>query len=252
MLDNVLWATGFAMSVVLLCVLVYRRRFKNIPVFTALIAFEVAETIALFGAYKVGRGSLYTAIYWPAEFIDFCLELAVVIEIARIVMRPMGSWVQDARKQFVSISVAGIAVAALLAWSISPPSTHLLDRWEMRGNLFTSLVICEMVVAMTLTANRLGLGWRSHVMALGQGLTAWSVCAVIIDVLHSYLGRVQGFAALEHVATFVYIGTFGYWIVQLWCQEPSRRPISSDLQALIDELHRRVQYDLGRVTTGAN
>ncbi len=249
-LDNVIWAAGFTMSVALLCVLIYRRRFKATPFFTALIALEVAETVALFWAYKVGPAGLYTAIYWPAEILVFCLQLAVVVEIARIVLRPMGTWVQDARKQFVFLSLAGIAVAALLAWMVSPPTTHVLDRWEIRGNLFRSLLICEMVMAMTVTSNKLGLGWRSHVMALGQGLTVWSVCGVTIDVLHSYFGRTLGFTALEHFGGFVYVGTLGYWIIQLWSEEPVRQPISHDLQELIVAMHRRVQIDLERATSG--
>lgn len=251
-LDNVIWAMGFAMSVALLCVLIYKRRFRTAPFFTALIALEVAETVALFGAYKVGPLRLYTDIYWPAEILVFCLQLAVVVEIARIVLRPTGTWVQDARKQFVSLSLAGIVVAALLAWMVSPPTTHVLDRWEMRGNLFRSLLICEMVLAMTLTSDKLGLGWRNHVMALGQGLTAWSVFGVTIDVLHSYFGRMVGFTALEHLGGFVYIGTLGYWIVQLWSEEPVRQPISHDLQELIVAMHRRVQIDLERLTSGVN
>ena len=251
-LDNVLWAAGFLGSVALLCVLVYRRRFKTIPAFTALIAFEVAETIVLFGAYKFGSPHLYAAIFWITGCFDFCLQIWVAIEIARIVLRPTGTWIQDAKKQFTLWSLVGIVVAALLTWMVSPPVAHALERLELQGDVFTSLVICELFAVITLTSNKLGLGWRSHVMALGQGMTAWSACAVAMDIVHSYFRGTPVFMAAEHVETFVYIGTAVYWIVQLWCEEPSRRPISSDLQALIDELHRRVQYDLGRVTTGAN
>jgi uncharacterized membrane protein len=123
----------------------------------------------------------------------------------------------------------------------------LLDLWEVRGNLFTSLVICELFVLMSITANRLGLGWRSHVMALGQGLTAWALIAVVIDALHSYLGTEQEFTTLEQIRMTVYVAALAFWMVQLWIDEPERQPISSDLQQYIVALHRRVKYDLERV-----
>jgi len=247
-LDELLWAAIFIGCVALLGVLLYRQRWREIPVFTTFIAYEVAKNIGLFLALRTGSRHLYAAIYWPAAFLDFCLQLAVVIEIARIVLRPTGTWVQDAKKQFVFWGSAGAAVAAALAWAVSPPTTPALERWEMRGNLFTALVICELVTVITITSNKLGLGWRSHVMALGQGLTAWSVVAVVVDVLHSYLGKVRAFLLLEHVLTFVSVGTLAYWIIRLGQEEPARQPISSDLQAYILALDRRVRYDVKRIT----
>ena len=132
---------------------------------------------------------------------------------------------------------------------VSPPASDLLDALEVRGNLFTSLVICELFVVMTLTANRLGLAWRSHVMALGQGLTAWASVAVLIDALHSYLGTERDFSTLEHVRMLVYLAALGYWMVQMWLDEPARQPISAELQEYILALHRRVEYDLGRINS---
>ena len=247
-LDQLLWAANFSCFVALLCVLIYRQRWKEIPVFTTLIAYDVAKTIALFLAFRTGSRHLYAAIYWSAAYLDFCLQLGVVIEMARIVLRPTGTWVQDAKKQFVFWGSAGAAVAAVLAWAVSPPSARALERWEMRGNLFTVLVICELVTVITITSNKLGLGWRSHVMALGQGLAAWSVVAVAVEVLHSYLGKVRAFLPLEHVLMVASLGTLGYWMVRLWQEEPVRQPISSDLQAYILALHRRVRYDVRRIT----
>lgn len=246
-LDNLLWAAGFVGQLALLCVLVYRKRWKGIPVFTSLMAYEVALTIVLFLIYTHGSRSWYARVYWFSVFFDFCLQLGVAVEIARIVLRPTGTWIQDAKRQFILLSVVGIAIAAVLAWLVSPPTSRQVDLWEIRANLFTSLVICEMFVAMAMTANSLGLAWRSHVMAIGQGLTLWVCFAVVVDVLHAHLGKTHDFLGLEHLRMLVYLSALGFWIGQLWRDEPARRPISPELQARILALHRRVQYDVNRL-----
>jgi len=224
-LARLLWAASFSGCVALLFVLLYRQRWKEIPVFTTFIAYEVAANIALFLAFRTGSRHLYAAIYWPAAFLDFCLQLAVVVEMARIVLRPTGTWVLDAKQQFVFWGSAGAAVAAVLSWAVSPPTATALERWEMRGNLFTSLVTCELITVITITSNKLRIAWRSHVMALGRGLTAWSVVAVAVNVLHSYFGKVRAFLPLEHVCMLVCVGTLGYWVVRLWQEEPMWQPI---------------------------
>ena len=246
-LAGVLWAAGFVGHVVLFSVLMYRRRWREIPVFTAYMAFQSALTPVLFAIYKYGSPTWYARIYWSSDLLDFAFQLGIVLEIARLVLRPTGTWVQDAKKPFFLSAAAGILLAAALSWIVSPPAPHLLDRLEVQGNLFTSLVICELFVLMTLTANRLGLGWRSHVMALGQGLTAWASVAVLIDGLHSYLGTERDFTTLEQVRMFVYLAALGFWMIQLWRDEPARQPISTELREHILALHRRVTYDLGRV-----
>jgi hypothetical protein len=168
----------------------------------------------------------------------------VIWEIASIVMRPTGSWVRDARRQFILWGTAGILLAAVLPWLVAPPAASLLGRLEMRGDLFTSLVVCELIAVLTRTSRSLGLGWRNHVMALGNGWTAWAVTAILVDGLHGYFGAEHYFTALEHVRMFVYLAALGYWAVQFWLEEPARQPISPELSAYIQNLHLRIKNDL--------
>src|SRR5260370_4965037 len=142
-LAGVLWAAGFVGHVVLFSVLMYRRRWREIPVFTAYMAFQSALTPVLFAIYKYGSPTWYARIYWSSDLLDFAFQLGIVLEIARLVLRPTGTWVHDAKKHFFLSAAAGILLAAALSWIVSPPAPHLLDRLEVQGNLFTRLVISE-------------------------------------------------------------------------------------------------------------
>jgi hypothetical protein len=243
-LDWILWAGSFLGEVSLFSILIIRRRWREFPVFTIYMGFEAAWSMVLFAIYQYGSHVWYAQVYWSGALLDFALQLGVIWEIARIVMRPTGSWVRDARKQFILLGAAGILLAATLPWLVTPPAASLLDRLEVRGNLFTSLVICELIAVLTRTSKSLGLGWRNHVMALGNGLTAWAVAAILVDGLHGYLGAERYFTLLEHARMFVSLAALGYWMVQFWLEEPARQPLSPELRAYIEALHQRVKSNL--------
>jgi hypothetical protein len=243
-LDFALWVAGLLGHLILFSILLIRRRWKEFPVFTTLIGFDAVVSILLIRIYLHHSHIWYARVYWSADLVDFALQLGVIWEIASIVMRPTGSWVRDARKQFILWGAAGILLAAALPWLVTPPAASLLDRLEVRGDLFTSLVICELIAVVTRTSRSLGLGWRNHVMALGNGWTAWAVSAILVDGLHSYLGAEYDFTVLEHARMFVYLAALGYWAVQFWLEEPARQPLSPELRAYIEALHERIKSNL--------
>jgi hypothetical protein len=201
-------------------------------------------SLVLYALDRRDSGSWYAWVYYTVVLIDFVLQLGVIWEIAHIVMRPTESWVRDAKKQFILWGAVGVLLAAALPWLVMPPAANLLDRLEVRANLFTSLVICELIAVVTRTSRSLGLGWRNHVMALGNGWTAWAVAAILVDGLHSYFGADRYYGELEHVRMFVYLAALGYWMVQFWLEEPVRQPISPELRAYIEALHLRIKKDI--------
>lgn len=246
-LEKFWWAAGFLSTVAFVAVLLLRGRWRQFPVLTMWFAFLAMRTVLLFGLWDTQAFHAYKQVYLVGLGLDFALQLGVALEIARIVLRPTGTWVLDARVRFAVAGVAGAVVAGLLAWWVTPRAPTVSMAWRTRGNLFTSLVICELFVVMSLTANRLGLGWRNHVMAVGQGLTAWTGVMAVTTALQSFPGAERFYADLDYVRDLAYFGATVWMAVQLWIPEPERRPISADLQEYILALHQRVEYDLRRL-----
>ena len=233
-LDYGLWAATFLGDATLFLILIVRRRWRDFPVFTTYIGFEATMTVAMY-LVLFHFPSWYARIYWPYVGFMVFFELAVVWEVARIVMRPTGTWVRDAKRQFLFWGASGVVIAAALPWLVKPPASNPLEILEVRAGLFASFVICELYYVLIRTSKSLGLGWRNHVMAVGNGWTVWAVMAILVEGLHSYFGAWH---------YFVYIAAVGYWIVQFWLEEPVRQPISPELQAYILDLHRRVKNNL--------
>jgi hypothetical protein len=254
LLDNILWVASFTGNIVLLLVLLIQRRWKQFPVFTALIANYVAETIALFFIYRYATTHLYDIVYWITFAVDFLLQVALVFEIARIVLRPTGSWVRDARSTFLLWGLAGAVIALCLAYAVNPSAPTSLTAWGIRAYLFTSLLFCELFLAMMFAAQQLGLTWKNHVMGLGQGLAAWALVTAMIHTAHTYFGATNSrtFVQLEYVRILVYIAAVMYWIVTFWLPEPERRPLSPEMQKYLVALHTKVQYDSSQVGSVQN
>jgi hypothetical protein len=164
--------------------------------------------------------------------------------MARNVLRPTGTWVQDARTAFLLWSAVGTLIAFGLSLAIAPPEAKGLDLWTARATVFTSLLTCATFLAMSSAANRLGLLWRSRVMALGQGLTAWALFALFGNLVHLAGGWRHGFVYLDHARMFVYLGVLLFWIAAFWSPERKRAPLSMDMQNYLLALHQRVLDDL--------
>jgi len=167
-LENVLWAGGLLSNCALLAVLLLKKVAAEFPVFAAYIAFQVVETFALFGVANRGSNHAYFITYWAFGAVDYAVQIAIIFELARDVLRPTGSWIQDARRSFLSWSAVGTLAAMAMAFAIHPPGRTGLELWSIRSSIFTSFLTCELFLAMSMAANRLGLPWRSPVMALGQ------------------------------------------------------------------------------------
>ena len=243
-LDNVLWAAGFLGHVALLLVLVVRKRLRDFPLFTSFLAFEASRTVLLFVVFRYGSKHGYFLAYWITGFADYIFQVALIFEIARHILRPTGTWVRDARKAFWGWGTAGLLAAAALALQIGPPQSKGFDLWDTRITVFTSLLTCELFLAMSMTANRLGLQWRSHVIALGQGLFVWAFIALLEEFAHAILGWDREFVMFVHARMFVYLSVLVYWMVAFWLPEKVRAPLSPEMNAYLVALHERVQYDL--------
>lgn len=247
LLDQVLWAAGFAGNLVLLLVLIARGRWKSFPVFTTWIGFNTLRTILLFFIYRYGSDHTYLVVYWSASYLDLALQLGLIYEIARSVLKPAERWVHDVRNLFLGLAIAGAIVAIAIAYFIKPTSTSRLAFWIEKGNLFSSMIIVELVVSMIFASSHLGLVKDSHVLRIGEALAVWAAVALFSEGAYSHLGAKWHGVVLDYIRTFTYLFVTIYWIISLWRPEPERRTLSPDMQAYLDNLHKQLQSELSHI-----
>jgi hypothetical protein len=218
---------------------------RTFPVLASWCVFTIASAIALFFIYRQTSHDTYAIAYWIVEGVDALLQIGVVAEVASIVFSPRDSLGKN-RKWLTSLITAGI-IAFAIVWWIHPTSPTSAGVWEIRGDLFTSLIVSGMFTLVLLMSQRLGFHWRSHVMSIGYGLMVWAVFALVIGLLHGYWGRSSHYLGIEHARMAIYLCILCYWIVALWRNEPEREQLSPEMRDAVLHVTDKVSYDLAKV-----
>jgi hypothetical protein len=250
LLAKVLWAETFCAQFTLLLVLIVRKRWVFFRFFTAWIAFLVLVSIAGFLiVYTHFSARTYKAFYWGSQILDFTLQACVVFEMARIVLKPTGTWVRDAFKTFLSLAIAGVLIAVVLSYIAKPHSPTSLDAWIERGNLFSAMLSLELFVAVAAASTNLGLVWRNHVMGLATGWFIWAIVDFFVEGAYSYLGPYWHGIALDQIRIIALQLVTIYWAIIFWLPEPERRTLSPEMQAYLSALRSQVQLSARRASS---
>jgi hypothetical protein len=246
--DKAFAFTGPGLDACLCILMLVKGRWKHYPALFLFALIDLISSFALYWTDPAGISHAYVRLYLVFDIASFVLQMGILYEIAKNVLRPAGVWSREARKPLLLTSIAGAAAALLATLLLQPSNIHGPAAVELRAEVFTGLLTCETVIAMMLTAKEVGLPWRSHVMAIGQGLMLYQLAVASILGFEAYLGPhnpyYQGF---YYARCATYLVTLVYWTVSLWHTEPARKPISPALRKYIVALHENVHYDLGKV-----
>jgi hypothetical protein len=220
-----LWAAGSSLNAALVVVLLYKRRWKTVPWFTAWIIFQLTFAAACFVVYRVGSKETYRWVYWLGALVDFLLQIAVVFEIASSVMKRGGQWVEGAKSALLPFAIGGLVIAAGFAVTMTPAAPNLLYALNARASLFTTILICFLFAAVVRGSQNLGLDWQSHIARESYGLTMWTLAAFVTDTLHAYWRTLGQFQTLEHVRITFFQASLLYWCVAFWLPEPEPKAL---------------------------
>jgi hypothetical protein len=238
----VLWAAGFVLNAALLFVLLYKRRYRTVPCFTAWIAFGCLFTITLFWGYRSGSKHLYKVLYWSGAFPDLLLQIAVVLEIARTVLRRSGRWVEGARRPLLFMGSMAPLIALGMACFMRPAAQTALDGLGARSDLFATILICLLLTTVMVASQQLGLGWRSHIMRESYGLAVWIIVSFVTDTLHAYWRTLGHFTVLENIRIVFFQGALVYWAIAFWQPEAETIAMPPAAKKDLEDLAARIEY----------
>jgi hypothetical protein len=245
-LDTALWAAGPLLNAALFCIICLRRRLRTFPVLASWCLFTILSAVALFFIYRRESRHTYAIAYWVVEAVDALLQIGVVTEVAHIVFWPRDS-IRRQGAWFVPLVAAGAFIAFVIVLRIHPNALTPAGVWEIRGDLFTSLIVSGTFTLVLLMSQRRGFHWRSHVMSIGYGLMVWAVVTLILGLLHGFWGRYTHYLGIEHIRMGVYLSILCYWIGALWRDEPEKGVPSPEIHDAILQVADRVSYDLAQV-----
>lgn len=246
-IELLFWAAGLIAHAALLVVLWTRHRAKTFPFFTALITMNIVRSITLYGVFHHGTRSAYLVTYTALATIDFALQLCVAYELAAHVFCPTGSWAPDVRKPFLILAVFSVVAATALACIPTPPEKTVLKALLDRTNLFSSALLCELLVGMIGFSVTARLPWKTHVARIAQGLGVYSLLGLLIAGGYTIIGFVRTSAMSQQLTLFrltIYLICVFYWVVMLWRDAPAPKELPEEMRKQLFTLQARVEYDL--------
>lgn len=249
-IDFLLWAAGFAASVILLGVLFLRDRAREFPFFTSLIAINVVRTVVLYIVARAGTSHQYLIAYLWLGTPDLVLQLCVVYELALQVFRPVRTWVAEVKTGFPLLVCGSVLLALGLTWLTAPPPSSFARAALIRGNFFSSVLMSELFVGMMALSATVRLPWKTHVARIAQGLGTYSVIGILTEAGHTLFGmdhsaRIS--AAFSYIRIASYLGCLSFWIVMLWRDAPASSPLPEEMRLQLFSFQRRLEYDLQRL-----
>jgi hypothetical protein len=232
-LDNKLWVATVVVEVAIAALLVYRRAWRNLPVFCAFCAWVLLSDA---GNYVVQRyfTKSYTTVYLVETIIDSVLEISVLVELAWSVLRPIRA--KLSRKALVGVGVVIVAVGAVI-WPFAgihgiaelPPVWRNLVHVEQTASILRILFF----LVLAGFSHLLSIGWRDRELQVATGLGIYSIVSLSVDIVHSHQGMSPLYGRLNQFVAASYICSLLYWVYSFATKEAERREFTPQMQSFL-------------------
>ncbi len=219
LIDDSFWGAGFLGHILLLYVLVKQKRIAEFPMFSLFVIANLARTTVLYPIRHYGSQAAYFYVYWGWALFDTAIQLFCTAELAAKVFRPRARWAAGLKRPAFLWITASVFISSLLTALAKPDVTQTIQRVVMRFDLFTSILVCMLVVGLIVLSSQRGLPLRTHVATIAVGLGAYALAGVVIDSGRTYFGVQRGtemYTNLSYLRMGVYLVCLGYWASGLW------------------------------------
>lgn len=236
-LDSALWLAGILGELILLGILLKRRAYRTFPIFVVWLSVTILlEPVFYLLANNLTHDS-YLKVFFALSFPQFLLELAVLVEIAINVLKPVNRSLPHGIPIFFAAAalVAGLVgfffAAHLSAATLAHPRPYIL--------MSTTMAILRLVTFLLIAAlsQLLGIGWRNHVLQLASGLAFYAAVTLIVELAHSSLRAGPDYAsrfyALDHLRVLGYLCSLTYWCYSFARKETPRKEFSPQMAQLL-------------------
>jgi hypothetical protein len=239
-LDTILWLMGIAGQIVLLSTLLYRRIYRDFPIFSAFILWNALSDLfqlAVLMGHHDANSILYYRVSFAIDVVQYALEIGVFIEIATNVLKPVRRSLPAGIIYVLMVCMAVIAIggfffaARLNASSLTHPRAFFV--------VDTSVAILQVLTFVLIAAfsQVLGLTWKNHVLQLASGLAFYAAINLIVGLAHSHLRAGPEYAtkyrAIAHLGVAGYLCSLSYWAYSFARKEAPRKEFSPQMARLL-------------------
>jgi hypothetical protein len=231
-------ATGLLLQATL-CIVIFRKGLARLyPIFVIYLILNLVED-PLSLAWSTSSDA-YRRYYFVTAILDYILQLLIVFEIGKNVLRPAKRSIPF---PIAPVATVSVLLCALVAASFSPQVQSVgngdLLQLSLRVTLGLAVLKLLLFAALAGFAQMLGIGWKSHVLQLATGLAFYAGVSLLIQIASSHvstndpqiylshLGRLMRFQSAAYNATLV------FWIWAFSRNEAPRKDFTPQMQEVL-------------------
>jgi hypothetical protein len=232
-LDTALFLVGLISEAAILGLLLFRRIYRLLPVFSLYLAWSVINDVGAFTLIRHFPNS-DLQIYLVSAAVDAILMFCILIEISMSVLRPirnsLGRWT-GLKVAFLVLCLCGVV------WFFTKPSAYVdipLKQLIVHMQLTTAIVRVLFFVALAALSQVLSLGWRDRELQVATGFGIYSFASLVVELVHQNpalwsSATMAQFHLLEQIASASYVFSMLYWIVSFAQAEAERREFTPQM-----------------------
>jgi hypothetical protein len=191
--QKTLWYAPIGIEAIILFVLAKRRLYRELPIFTAYLAFVCVHDLALatlFEPFSVA----YFYTFWITELITIALGFAVLYEVFDIVLKPYESVHRIGNFLFLIVAVVLAAVAVGTAATAPRGNSHPLVAAILTAEIAVRIIQTGLALFLFIFSSALGLTWRHVVFGVAMGFGVYAATELIVVTMRSYFGTTENSA----------------------------------------------------------
>jgi hypothetical protein len=231
--DSILAISGIAAESLVLLLLVFRRVYRTLPVFSLYLGWSLLSDLGQ-SAAENRYPSAALAIYLVCTAIDSLFQFGVLFELLRSVLRPVAKFMP----WWTSLAVAGLILLISAAiWPLTQSSifTTFNNQQRLLVHLQQTFSILRVLFFLVLAgcSQLLSIGWRDRELQIATGLGFYSMVSIAVSVLHTRVALYPEYHRMDQIVAASYVGSLLYWAFCFVQQEAERREFTPQMQSFL-------------------
>lgn len=237
-LDLTLEFLGILAEAVILSLLIFRRIYKTLPLFSSYIGWSLVSDLGSFVLVREFPASALR-IFLTCTIIDSIFMFCVLIEVSMSVLKPVRSFLP----KWVIIVVASL-IAGLggLIWTFVrfPGFDKLQGDFQTIGHIQFTVSALRLLFFLILAglSQLLSIGWRDRELQIATGFGFYALASLSVALLHWNLGAGnpsldRQYHLLDEMMGACYIASLVYWVFSFMQEVPERREFTPQMQRFL-------------------
>jgi hypothetical protein len=232
-MDTTIWAVGEVTVGALIGLMLYRRLWRDFPVFFAYLVWLLLGDL---GGYTISRMDppLYAWAYLIDSIVASILEFGLLVELSWAILRPL----RASLSRTALIPVIGVVLAvgaAVWPFASLPSLAGTTRETQLLVHLSQTVSILQIIFLLVLigSSQLLSIGWRNREFQVATGLGFAAFISIGVAALQRHQTSYADYRRLTIVELGAFVCTLLYWIVSFAQKEAERREFTPQMQSFL-------------------